>query len=122
MITYFQEGHTKGVTILEDNGELRSELLYALSLPTKESLIRFLQDFRREVRRELREQITAQAAGLAALYYDIATLQPKHGSLAGQPGRTPIEMAVADIEYRSGSLPRYELQGVVFPGLPVDPI
>ena len=107
---------------MEDSGEIRSELLYALSLPTKETLVRFLQDFRRETRRELQEQITVQAAGLAVLYYDIATLRPKHGSLAGGVGRTPIERAIADLEYRQGSVPRYKLQGVVFPGLPADPI
>ena len=106
----------------EENDLIRSELLYALPIPTKETLIRFLQDFRREARKELREQAAAQAAGLAALYFDLATLHPSHESLAGLAGKTAIEMAISDMEYGATSQPRYELQGVIFSGLPVDPI
>ena len=122
MIT-LNQNITKGSDKLpEENDPIRSELLYALAIPTKETLIRFLQDFRREARKELREQSAAQAAGLAALYFDLAMLQPNHETIAGQKGKTAMEMAINDMEYGSTNQPRYELQGVVFPGLPVDPI
>lgn len=106
----------------EETHTAKSEILYALSIPTKDSLLNFLKDFRHAARREMRDQIATQTAALAALYYDLYTLCPTHESLMEQNGRTAMEMAIADIEYGAKSQPRYELQGVIFAGLPVDPI